>query len=189
MKSIIKSLLIVVAVAAVAGGATWAYFTDNVTVANNTFSSGTLDLIYSGTASTTMTLPHMEPGVWYGDQAYPGGDYQLTVFNHTTLSTIAAKYRFRQAVVSQDLDIYDWINTRVYRYEGTGSWTKYYDGKLNAMTIDPSLVSAMSNLPVGNSHLWKFAFQLDSSVGNAYQNKTATWNLYLDATQASNLGW
>lgn len=44
MKNIVKSLLIVVAVAAIAGGATWAYFSDNATITGNTFSAGTMDL-------------------------------------------------------------------------------------------------------------------------------------------------
>jgi len=39
---IVKSLLIVVAVAAVAGGATYAYFSDTATMSGNTFSAGTM---------------------------------------------------------------------------------------------------------------------------------------------------
>ncbi len=44
MKNIIKSLVIVVAIAAIAGGATYALFSDTETSAGNTFTAGTLDL-------------------------------------------------------------------------------------------------------------------------------------------------
>src|SRR5665648_12594 len=44
MKNIIKSLLVVVAVAAVAGGATYAYFSSDVTVTGNTIATGTLKI-------------------------------------------------------------------------------------------------------------------------------------------------
>ena len=44
MKNIIKSLLVVVAVAAVAGGATWSYWSDTVTSSENSFASGTMEL-------------------------------------------------------------------------------------------------------------------------------------------------
>lgn len=44
MKNIFKSLLVVVAVAAVAGGATYSYFSDTATISGNTFTAGTMDL-------------------------------------------------------------------------------------------------------------------------------------------------
>jgi predicted ribosomally synthesized peptide with SipW-like signal peptide len=45
MKNIIKSLLVVVAVAAIAGGATYAYFTSTASITGNTFSAGTMDIL------------------------------------------------------------------------------------------------------------------------------------------------
>jgi predicted ribosomally synthesized peptide with SipW-like signal peptide len=51
MKNIIKSLLIIVAIAAVAGGATYAYFSDTATVSGNTFSTGTLNIRVDGEQS------------------------------------------------------------------------------------------------------------------------------------------
>jgi len=44
MKQILKSLFVVVAVAGIAGAATWAQFSDAETSNNNTFSAGSLDL-------------------------------------------------------------------------------------------------------------------------------------------------
>lgn len=167
--------------------ATKAYFTANAAISDNTFSAGTLDIVYGGTASATMTLSDMEPGVWYGDQDYPDGDYQLTISNNNT-GTIDAKYRFKEEVATQDLDIYSFLNVKVYRDE-SGVWVKHYEGPLSGMVLDGSIVSAMNNLAVSDSHLWKFAFQLDPSATDEYQGGNATWNLLVDATQALNPGW
>jgi len=48
MTKIIKSLLAIVVISAVAGTATWAYFSDTETSEGNTFSAGTLDLKVDG---------------------------------------------------------------------------------------------------------------------------------------------
>jgi len=191
MLRIAKSLLTILAVAIVAVGATGAYFSDNVTVANNQFESGALDIIWSGSASSALTLNNMEPGVWYGDEVtYPAGAYRLEVFNHTINSTMAAKYRFTATNTGGSSALYDMINVKVYRYEGTGSWgVSKWSGKLKDMLVDPTVVAAMGNLPVSDSHDWKFAFQLDPLVDNSYANLTTVFDLNYDATQASNLGW
>jgi len=188
MLRIAKSLITILAVATIAAGATGAYFNDNITVPGNTFSSGSLDIVWSGSASSPITLANMEPGVWYGDQAWPGGDYKLGVFNHTINSTMAAKYRFRESNTAGPL-LYSKINVKVYRYEGGGVWVNCYKGALSGMLIDPALVPVMGNLPVGNSHDWKFAFQLDPSADNSYRSLSTTFDLLYDATQASNPGW
>ena len=70
MKNIIKSLVIVVAVAAVASVATWAYFTSQAVVTGQTFSSGTLILniasndTYLNGARTTVPFhfDNLKPG-------------------------------------------------------------------------------------------------------------------------------
>jgi predicted ribosomally synthesized peptide with SipW-like signal peptide len=51
MMKIVKSLLAIVAVGAVAGGATWAYFSSTATVTGNTFSTGTLQVRVDGEQS------------------------------------------------------------------------------------------------------------------------------------------
>ncbi|NTW89293.1 MAG: hypothetical protein HGB37_00030 [Candidatus Moranbacteria bacterium] len=51
MMKILKSVSMIAAVAAIAGGATYAYFSDKATVTNNTFSAGTLDIRVDGEPS------------------------------------------------------------------------------------------------------------------------------------------
>ena len=63
MKNIIKSLVIVFAVAAIAGGATYALFSDTETSNGNTFMAGTLDLELGGSVQTApVNLTNMKPG-------------------------------------------------------------------------------------------------------------------------------
>lgn len=62
MKNIIKSLLVVVAVATIAGTATYSYFSDTETSAGNTFSAGTLDLEIQQSATVPLNLTNMKPG-------------------------------------------------------------------------------------------------------------------------------
>lgn len=66
MTKIYKSLLIIVAAAAIAGTATWSYFSDTETVTNNTFSAGSLDLNVDGEEgqiAQKFSASNMVPGV------------------------------------------------------------------------------------------------------------------------------
>jgi len=64
MKNILKSLAVIVAVAGVAGGITYAYFSDTETSNANTFSAGTLDLNLDGgnTNVVKFNVSNMKPG-------------------------------------------------------------------------------------------------------------------------------
>lgn len=64
MSTIIRSLLVVVAVAAIAGGATYSYFSDVEVSTGNTFSAGTLDLKLNGADApvTVFNATNMKPG-------------------------------------------------------------------------------------------------------------------------------
>jgi predicted ribosomally synthesized peptide with SipW-like signal peptide len=64
MKNIIKSLLIIVAVAAVAGGVTYSYFFDEETSTGNTFTAGTLDLELTNgeTSNAPFVIGNVVPG-------------------------------------------------------------------------------------------------------------------------------
>jgi predicted ribosomally synthesized peptide with SipW-like signal peptide len=68
MKNIVRSLLVVVAVAAIAGGATYSYFSDTETSAGNTFTAGTLDLKVNGIDDPlpiVLNSENMQPGKVY----------------------------------------------------------------------------------------------------------------------------
>ena len=63
MLRILKSLLVILAVTAVAVGATSAYFSDTIQVAGNTFTAGTLELNVDGTRtpSAKFNVSNMRP--------------------------------------------------------------------------------------------------------------------------------
>lgn len=185
MTKIFKNLMIILATLAIAGNATNAYFNDNLTVENNTFSSGTLNIVYSGTASTSLSLCDMEPGTWYG----MNDEYKLTLLNDNGNSTIDAKYRIRESLTSEtEAGFYNKINVKAYRKQG-GNWELKYDGKLKNFEVNPSNTPATGNLDVGETHRWKFEFQLDPTMGNQYQGDNAVFALHVDSTQKSNPGW
>jgi len=66
MSMIFRSLFVIAAVAAIAGGATFAYFSDTAVVEGNTFSAGTLDLKTNDADGVTAVykLSNLKPGDW-----------------------------------------------------------------------------------------------------------------------------
>jgi predicted ribosomally synthesized peptide with SipW-like signal peptide len=195
MKNIIKSLVIIVAVAAVAAGATWSYFTDQAVVAGNTFSSGKLDFTLNGdmTESQHVTLGEMTPGDWYGP-------YKMKVYNkNTSVSTIDMKYRFYDRFVSQSVGgFYDKLNIRVnhgncVNNASTGDIspvTYTAEGKLTDLyyvSTDHSIGGGI--LQPNISHCFALYFQLDETAGNSLQGGNAVADIVVDGTQSSNPGW
>jgi predicted ribosomally synthesized peptide with SipW-like signal peptide len=68
MKKIILSFAAITLVAAVAIGATTAYFSDTETSEGNTFTAGSIDLTVNddnGTIGALVTLPDMKPSQWF----------------------------------------------------------------------------------------------------------------------------
>ncbi len=86
MKNIIKSFVVVVAVAAVASIATWSYFSDSGSSTNNTFSAGTLNLKLSDSNETAQDNVTASFG---GTNLYPGQtlpEQYITVRNDGTIN-------------------------------------------------------------------------------------------------------
>lgn len=69
MKTILKSLAAIVAVGAIAGGATFAYFSDTESVDGNKITAGTLDLVIDEQTNIPVVI----------ENAYPGQETSKTV--------------------------------------------------------------------------------------------------------------
>lgn len=85
MKKILLSLVVVVAVAAIAGGATWSYFSDTATSSSNTFSAGTMDLRLTDDDQTALNNVNSS---FEGSNLYPGAvipEQTLIVRNNGTI--------------------------------------------------------------------------------------------------------
>ncbi len=190
MTRITKSLVMIALVAALAVGATGAYFTDQETVAGNTFTAGKVDIDIRGACSSPQTFSNMAPGVWTAPCEYQ-------IYNQNTpVSTLAVKYRFYDSKVSESVvNYYNKINVIVrHTHAGTpnpGSWPIVYQGQLKNLMVDSTSTSGIisTSLGVNNTHVYYMEFQLHSSTGNAYQSATATADFVFDATQTNNPGW
>jgi predicted ribosomally synthesized peptide with SipW-like signal peptide len=196
MKSIIKSLVIVIAIAAVASVATWAYFADQETV-SSTFSSGKLDVELRGDNANGITIPVDTTQTFEGGMA-PGvefGPYEVQVYNKGWgQSTLPVKYAWSSNYMGGNQSFYNMIDVKVR--EGNCDWLNagwfagqgyIYTGKLNLMPTHLQTVAGLLH-PNITRCTW-FYFTLDPMADNNYQGLTTNFNLVLDATQNENPGW
>lgn len=98
MKNIIKSLLVVVAVAAVAGGATWSYFTSTVTSPNNSFAAGTMTLEINDQNPTATA-------VFNETNLFPGSVISQRIFKVENAGTIDAHHVNITVALDHDNDL------------------------------------------------------------------------------------
>lgn len=194
MKNIIKSLAVIVAVAAVAGTATWSYFTDKATVLGNTVAAGTLDFTLNGDMTETLSvnLPNMEPGgAWSAPKT-------MHVYNkNTSASTMDMKYMITSALANEtDGGFFDKVLVKFVHghcdssYTGGVNPTNTYEGQLkNLNWISTSHSINGGKLEPNITHCFALYFKLDPSTGNMYQGDSATFNVVVDGTQFINPGW
>ncbi len=188
MIRIIKSLLTIVAVGAIATGATGAYFTDQVTVANNHFTAGTkVDIDIRGAGATAQTFANMAPGVWTAPV-----EYQI----YNLADSLPVKYRFQDNRVSESMSgFYDKINVRVrHTFAGTSNpeaWPVVFSGPLKNLSITSNVTAGIISPTLGSNitHVYYLEYQLSSSTGNEYRDATAVADIVFDATQDINPGW
>ena len=158
MKNIIKSLLSIVAVAAIAGGATWAYFTDSKTVNNNTFSTGTVKI---SVENPNGTLPFKVTGMAPGDSEELRIDIENTGSLDVTLSG--------NATGAWDGIGGDAFIDAEYKYWNGSGWVDFTNP-------NPELKS-------GKTLKVKVILTFDSNADNTYQNKTFRASFNVDAEQ------
>jgi predicted ribosomally synthesized peptide with SipW-like signal peptide len=194
MKKILLSILTIALVATVAVGVTRAYFTDQATVSNNTFTAGKLNFTLNGdmTETKSITIAGLEPGAAWS------GPYIMDIYNQDSpVSTMDMKYKFAPAFVSQTVGgFYSKLNTKVVHGYCDGSYlggvnpTNTYQGALSAMSWD-SIASSIGGgkLSPNITHCFALYFQLDSTAGNVYQGASAVVNMVVNGTQFINPGW
>lgn len=148
MKKILKSVFILLTVASLAVGATYAAFTSKATVTGNTFSTGNTDLKLLidlvGNNTDPGNLTDNLPGVDF-DNIYPDWteDYAAKVANVGTLNMTLqniAEY------VSGDTDFDPHIQVEIYRWD---------DGNLDGIVDPGELIGGPYG--VGTLEEWKLA--------------------------------
>lgn len=171
------------------GSAAW--FTDQATL-NVTGTAGQIDFKLSGDVSgksPSLVLTNLQPGVWTSQ-------YRVNVYNQDPSTTMAVKYRFQSALVSQSVGgFYGKLNVKVqHTFCGTPnpeSWPAVYNGSLSGLYVDSTTTAGIisTTLGVNITHCYYLSFELDPSAGNAYQGATVSFQIDYDATQPDNPGW
>jgi predicted ribosomally synthesized peptide with SipW-like signal peptide len=183
--------VIVFAVAAIAGGATYALFSDTETSAGNTFTAGTLDLELGGTIQTApINLPNMKPGDSTGVKTFimnnvgsidGTASFSVTYVEHDGTGTTEYATNMLADDVAKMLQIVGPVN---YSVNG-GAVHDLYDTLLNNFGsndgdgTDLTLfdLATVPSIPVtdtltagGNITISIANIQFDTNAGNDYQN-------------------
>lgn len=166
MLKIAKSLIVIVAVASLAVGATSAAWTDSTVVAGNSFTTGYMDITTSP-ASALFTATNMYPG-WSETQT-------LTVNNS---GTVPLNYDIAASMSSGDAALYgaSAFKLKIGTTSGAGD---VYDGTVSGLTG----LSLVRNIVAAGNEVLYFTVSLDSSAGNALQSLSTVVAFTFNATQ------
>ena len=183
MLRIIKSLLVIVAVAAVAAGATGAYFSDTATIANNTFSTGTLDIRVNGSNNVTgATFSPMAPGQNGNSPQYEINNYGAPHF--AGLSNLTAKVLTLTATSCNDggLGLCGLLKIKVEVNRGWATWQVAYNGDLSGLANTDLLHPNWTELIPGSSESMRYTVWLPDTGGDqsSLMGKTATWDFVVE---------
>jgi len=197
---ILKSIMVIVAVAALTAGATSAIFTSEASVAGNNFATGTLEIRVNGGPNTV--------GLHYSNAA--PGDVATKTFTLQNYgqpwfsgpSTLPAKEIIPAAVMkSGNTELYNALQARLYANAGwsgcsnpithpfvAGKGCTVYSGPLSGLvgTPDQDILHAtqwgsQAELAPGNSLSMLLEVELPVTADNSLQGKTTTFDLTMTA--------
>ena len=162
-----------------------AWFTDTDTVAV-TATSGGINVEWSGPNANGFTASNLLPANGFDDSP----KIPLSVYN-TGSSTSPVKYRVTESMTGESYPgFYDQIWVRVAELHcGAGETGLVpYEGPLAALSFTSS-GAKYDPLGINFTACYTLQFALSQTAGNQFQNRTATFDLILDATQPENPGW
>ena len=182
---IIKSLLTILIVAAIAVGTTGASFAYFFNIESNGFTAGQIDITLTGAGSQPQDIVATNPGDWTSPI-----DYHINNLS----DSLPVKYMFSSNLVGESKNnFFNQINAKVFfSTDGTSNqanWVEIYNGSLPGLSIDSTAIAQLGELPVGASDVFYMEFQLDPGTGNNWEDEHATFNFSFDATQSNNPGW
>lgn len=197
MFRILRSLLIIVAVGAIATNATGAYFSDTETSTGNTFAAGTLDLNVDGgnTNVVKFNLANLRPG------NQPSGSYTLanvgsingfldleSISVTTSENGILDMEADAGDVTTDEGELDDVLNIRLFVDRDGDGWigggdTVFYNGKVNALPTSFDL-----NEPINASSSTKIRALFDwwsSPADNLAQGDGFSLDMTFELAQTS----
>jgi predicted ribosomally synthesized peptide with SipW-like signal peptide len=181
---IAKSLFVIVAVIALAAGATSAVFTSQAKVEGNTFATGALEIRINGSSSI--------PGFDFCNAA-PGDceDGQFTVNNYGAPffggpSTLPAKTLTIKAIMTGgDVHLWNKLQITVEANRGWPTWMPVYSGPIDQMYIARDLLSPRwTELPAGWSEDVRYNVCLPADANNSYMGESVTFDFVVDAASS-----
>jgi predicted ribosomally synthesized peptide with SipW-like signal peptide len=190
MFRIIKSLLVIVAVGAVAAGATSAYFSSSVDISDNTFATGTLEIRVNGEAGEIDGFEYgpaapgdMQTSDLYGIQNYGapwfGGPSNLPA-NKLLLSVTDVN---DDAVPSGPNDLWNaaWVKIEVGRMSGVMQYT-VYEGPISTMGEVDLFGGHWSSLVPGSSQDMKATVWLPDTGGDqsSLMGQSMEWDFIVE---------
>jgi len=207
-KKLMVMSTLVVFVMLLVGGATFAYFSDSATNANNTFTAGTVDIYAVRDQGDTVpgpmfyttaeqgTTPDGQPGLRPTGLWAPGYQFsrQLDVYNYSTTTVRLTKLRADMDPASDikpgSAAYTEFINKMNVKVVLSGDSATLYDGPLSGLLngwydIDPQdivPIAAKVNGVTPCAHL-TFTCSLDSSAGNVLQGVNPVVDFSLFAQQ------
>lgn len=204
MKNIIKSLLVVVAVAAIAGGATWAYFSDSETSTGNTFTAGTATIALDGDASNGaayFTAANMKPGdtVTKYVAVKNTGSINLLFRAYVNATTNTASTTNPASYFADVLETKITLNptdvaTWTPRFDPVSNYVNYNSnmagiiGVSNAIDNDPEAFTygADQQLQPNEYAVYKVEVTLPTTAGNEWQGASFVGDLVFEGVQFDN---
>ena len=197
MMAILRSALIVLAIAVAVGGATTAYFTDEETSTGNTFTAGTLDLTANDAPfSGSLNISNVAPSTT------PVGSWEVEVHNNGNVDGAHLYFGFKNAENNEngcadpesdvdtacgatEGDLGAQANLKVYELGAAaaqGSTTPgtntVYDGALGSYTT-----AIIGSLAAGEYKKFKFVVEVPTSVGNIIQSDSFSADMVLTLLQ------
>lgn len=176
MLRIAKSLITIAAVAAIAVGATGAYFTDSVTINGNTLSTGTIDINVDGNITDvngSFTLADMKPG-YVKDTDFVVNNTGSNPANIYKTVAVTADTAELASVLDYHLSV---------AIPLAGGWNQtLYDYNKTVAQIQGSPMF-LGMLPAGASMNVTERYRMQTTAGDEYQNQSMTFNITVTGEQ------
>lgn len=180
---IVKSLVVILAMAALVAGSTGAIFTDQELIQGNTFAAGTLDIKMSKGYDNPFSAQNMAPG------EVKSARYE--VLNIGTLPV--GKVTVSAVKPTGSLELFEKLDVLVERIIRPGYPDEHnetvFNGKLKDLAGQGNLLwydinnDGKLDMPSGWAVRADISVSLPADADNSYQNLSAGWDLVFDAVQ------
>jgi predicted ribosomally synthesized peptide with SipW-like signal peptide len=188
MLRIAKSLITIVAVLAIAAGATGAWFTSTVPIDDNEISTGTLTLALDPNTpgnGTPITLQNLQPGDGTANELH----HRWNLINDGSLNL---KYRIRaiNTTAAGNDDLYNQLRFKLGEYSSGPN--KDLGTNLTLADLEAGILIDSNVIPTALDTRVRTVFvrpYLPTTAGDEVQGETVTFDIIFEATQTNNPGW